>query len=334
MARKKIHCVVFLRKIIISDMAMENRRRWHPVCLRSPTLWVGLIVISLSAALLWDQAGNRTENFRSDQKAADPIIDFAAAQKPWDASNADGPTDDMHQDKKDGEASRRVYPYSVVQGGVHSVQELRSAIGRDPVVARHYSNFKLDSARIAKAAADGDFHVSYRMGEEIFWTKKRLRVARNETLITDGTTFTRTRCANVLSDVLPGKTSPDEPAPEVFDTPALPPSHVRPFTPVVSGGPSASMGPSSDPAPFASPGVVGGGPPGTMLPPSGFIPPVVITGGAPGPGGNPLDPSSGPGSGGGPGTDTVPVPEPATLFFFAFGLLGLVGYGAKKFLNK
>jgi hypothetical protein len=115
--------------------------------------------------------------------------------------------DHLTKKQKDGDFRRQVYPYSVVDGGVHSVQELRSAIWWDPVVAKHYSNFELDRAKIIEAKADRDFHVSYQMGREIFWTKKRLKVAKGERLITDGTHFARTRCANVLSEAPWGKTS-------------------------------------------------------------------------------------------------------------------------------
>jgi len=316
-------------------MRSRKRRRLHPDHLRNPILWMGLIMISFFVFLLWDQVGNRIENFQSRRDVADPVIDFTVTQDPWYVGDVNGPADDVHHGKKDGEVTRRVYPYSVVDGGAHSVQELRSAIGRDPVVARHYSNFKLDRARVIEAKTDGAFHVSYRMGEEIFWTKKRLKVAKSEKLITDGTTFTRTRCANVLSEVLPGKTSPDEPNPEAFDTPAPPPSHSTPLTPpvVAGGGPPDTTGTPSEPTPFASPGVIGGDPPAATQPPSGFMPPVAIPGGSPASGGgNPLDP--GPGPGPGPGPDPVPVPEPATLFFFASGLLGLAGYGGKKLLQK
>ncbi len=331
---EEISCIASTGKPSSLGMLMRNRRRrrLHPDTLRNPILWMGLLTISFFVFLLWDQVGNRIENFRSGKDVADPVIDFTVTQEPWYVGDVNGPTDDTHTGKKDGEALRRVYPYSVVDGGVHSVQELRSAIGRDPIVARHYSNFKLDRARVIEARADGDFHVSYRVGEEIFWTKKRLKVAKSEKLITDGTTFTRTRCANVLSEVLPGKTSPDEPTPEAFNTPTLPPSHSTPFT---RGGPPATTGPPSEPVPFASPGVIGGEPPATTLPPSGFMPPVVITGGFPGPGGgNPFGPGPGPGPGLGPVPEPVPVPEPATLFLFVSGLLGLAGYGRRKFSKK
>lgn len=275
---------------------------------------MGLILASFIVFLLWGEVGNILENFRSKNEVTDPVINLTATQAPWYVWDVNGPTDDMDHGKKEGEVSRRVYPYSVVQGGVHSVQELRSAIGKDPVVAKHYSNFRLDRARVIEAKADGDFHVSYRIGDEIFWTKKRLKVAKSEKLITDGTTFTRTRCANVLSEVLPGKTSPDEPTPEVFDAPTLPPSHSTASIPPV---------------------VVGGGPPATTLPPSGsepFMPAVFAGGGVPGPGGGNSPVPVVPGDD--PGPDPVPVPEPATLLLLVSGLLGLAGYGTKIFLEK
>jgi hypothetical protein len=216
--------------------------------------------------------------------------------------------DHLTKKQKDGDFRRQVYPYSVVDGGVHSVQELRSAIWRDPVVAKHYSNFELDRAKVIEAKADRDFHVSYRMGREIFWTKKRLKVAKGERLITDGTHFARTRCANVLSEVPRGKTSPDEPAPKVLDTPFNPPSDPAPFIPpvVIGGGP---LDPPSEPTPFMPPGVIGGGP---------------------------LDPADGgrdrDGDGGSGGNSPVPapVPEPTTMLLLGSGLLGLWGL-RKKF---
>ncbi len=200
----------------------------HSNRLRNFILWTGLIIAPLLLLFLWDEAENLIENFRSKN---------TATQEPLHVEDVNTPMFDMHhlmQEQMDGESSRRVYPYSVVDGGVHSVQELRSAIGRDPVVAKHYSSFKLDRARVIEAEADRHFHVSYRIGDEIFWTKKRLKVARGERLITDGTNFTRTRCANVLSEAPKGKTSPDEPTPEVLDTPAFPPSGPSPSMPPVA----------------------------------------------------------------------------------------------------
>ena len=290
----------------------------HSNRLRNLILWTGLIIAPLLLLFLWDEAENLIENFRSNN---------TPAQEPLHVEDVNTPTFNIHhlmQEQMDGESPRRVYPYSVVDGGVHSVQELRSAIGRDPAVAKHYSSFKLDRARVTEAKTDRHFHVSYRIGDEIFWTKKRLKVARGERLITDGTNFTRTRCANVLSEAPKGKTSPDEPTPEVLDTPALPPSALSPSMPPVvtaggdPGGGGVFSGPGSGPGSDSGSGPGSGGP---GLLPGPFSGPV------PGPSPDPvLDPSIN------PVPNPVPVPEPATLLLIGSGLAGL--WGLRKKMNS
>jgi hypothetical protein len=306
---------------------------------------MGLIITPLLMLLVWDEVEKKVENY---------MINLAATQEPLYVEDVNRPIYDMDpliKEQKDGKFSPRVYPYSVVDGGVHSVQELRLAIWRDPVVAKHYSNFKLDGARVIEAKADGDFYVSYRIGKEIFWTKKRLKVAKGERLITDGTTFTRTRCANVLSEVPQGKTLPDEPTPEVLNTPTLPPSESTLSTPpVVTGGGPAGPGepmrevlntptlPASEPTPFTPPVVTGEEPPATTPPqsdPTPFIPPVVIGGGPPAPTLPPSEPTPfipPVVPGGGPPDPAVPVPEPTTMLLLGSGLLGL--WGLRKKIKK
>jgi len=274
---------------------------------------MGLIITPCLVLLLWDEVEKQLEKQVSNLTSAKEASHIEDGNRPMDY------LDSLIREQKDGEFSPRVYPYSVVDGGVHSVQELRSAIWRDPVVAKHYSNFKLDRARVIEAKADRDFYVSYRIGGEIFWTKKRLKVAKGERLITDGTNFTRTRCANVLSEVPQGKTSPDEPTPEVLNTPTLPASDPTPFLPAVAPGegPPFTTPPQPDPTPFMPPVVPGGGPPSTTPPqpdPTPFIPPVI-------PGEGPPDPPV-----------PVPVPEPTAMLLLGSGLLGL--WGLRKKLRK
>jgi len=333
-------------------MKNRRRRRVHLNHLRNPITWVGLIIIPLLLLLLWEGVGNLIWNFQPES---------TATQEPLFIEDLNRPISDMYpliEEQKHSKSSPRVYPYSVVDGGVHSVWELRSAIWRDPVVAKHYSNFNLDTARVIEAKADGDFHVSYRIGKEIFWTKKRLKVAKGEKLITDGTNFTRTRCANVLSEVIPGKTSPNELTPQAFDTPKPPPSDLTPVTlpGVNGGGPPVTTFPPSDSAPFTlpvvfqegppastlppedfrpvtAPGVTGEGLPVATFPPSGFTPLVPIGGGSSYPAG---------GSEGGGGDNYIegnssvpaPVPEPNTLLLLGSGILTLAGYGMRKFFKK
>jgi hypothetical protein len=296
----------------------QRLRRKHHNHFRILIIWMGLIITPFLVLLLWDEVESLIQNFQYKKKVAKHL---AATQEHLYVEDVNRPMCNMHppiKEQKDGEFWHRVYPYSVVDGGVHSVQELRSAIRRDPVVAKHYSNFKLDRARVIEANAGRDFHVSYRIGEEIFWTKKRLKVAKGERLITDGTNFTRTRCANMLSEVPPGKTFPYEPPPEVFDTPLDPPSDPSPSPPVIIGGaPPTTTLPPSDPTPFVPPIVIGGAPPTTTLPPSDptpFVPPIVIGGGPPTTTLSPSDPTPFMPPvviGGEPPTTTLPPSDPS-----------------------
>src|SRR5579875_2590657 len=68
----------------------------------------------------------------------------------------------------------RLYPYSVVPGGVESVQELRNAIANDPLVASLYAKCDLSRAHVVRLTESQEVYVSYRMDGKIYWTKKRL----------------------------------------------------------------------------------------------------------------------------------------------------------------
>src|SRR5579864_5176387 len=65
---------------------------------------------------------------------------------------------------------RKIYPYSVIPGGIASVEELKDAIGHDRVVAHHLEDFNLQSATLVKVAAARPVYVTYRRGSQIFWT--------------------------------------------------------------------------------------------------------------------------------------------------------------------
>jgi hypothetical protein len=113
---------------------------------------------------------------------------------------------------------RRAYPYSVIPGGVYNVRELTDAIGRDPLVAAHYLGFDVTRARVIRLSQDRMVYVSYRRNNQIFWTKKNLKLTRGEALITDGTHTARTRCGNLVSEIPVGPVSPNEPGEQTLDT--------------------------------------------------------------------------------------------------------------------
>ncbi len=113
--------------------------------------------------------------------------------------------------------ARPLFPYSVVPGGVESPQELTNAMGNDPTVAQHYAGFRLAAAHVVSLDKDFQAYVSYRIGEQIFWTKKPVTLHKNETVITDGTMEARTRCGNRVSATPQLPLSAQEPAPEALE---------------------------------------------------------------------------------------------------------------------
>ena len=123
---------------------------------------------------------------------------------------------------KEANSERGAYPYSVIRGGAHDRDELVSEIRRDPVVAAHYADFNAAAAQVVRVRDDKFAYVSYRIDSKIFWTSKKVKLARGEQLITDGQNLARTRCGNRVSVEAKQPTSTVEPAPEVFETPIIP----------------------------------------------------------------------------------------------------------------
>jgi hypothetical protein len=117
---------------------------------------------------------------------------------------------------------RPVYPYSVIPGGIASAKEIQVALQQDPVVAKHYSDFQTKSARIVRLARARHAYVSYRLGNRIYWTRKKVALQAGETLFTDGRHLVRARCGNRISETPRIPTAPSEPGEEVLDHPVPP----------------------------------------------------------------------------------------------------------------
>ena len=114
--------------------------------------------------------------------------------------------------------STPVYGHSVIPGGVRESSELTSALARDRVVRDHYADFDASKAYVVHVKDPRSVHVSYRMGNKIYWTKKKVRLVTGEALLTDGTSFIRARCGNRIAEMPQLMVSDREPAPEVLDT--------------------------------------------------------------------------------------------------------------------
>jgi len=234
---------------------------------------------------------------------------------------------------------RPVLPYSVLPGGVFSREELRHRLQSDLVARQHYADFQTNNAWLVSVTRDQLQYVSYREGNDIYWTKKRLRIPQGEVLITDGVHFARTRCGNLLSATPRVRVLSKEPTrsldvplvPEpqgdalitVVSPPDIPVPSDRPpddehreqiFAPPLRIGSPHLPPPNSTPVPstpgfyFFGPGV-------------GSTKQIVASGGVP------------PGASGGPGQLIPPpnvlIPEPALLMPVAIAIASILLWAAR-----
>jgi hypothetical protein len=125
----------------------------------------------------------------------------------------------LNQKLSEGQPSRPVYPYSVVPGGVEDAKELKWVAEHDPIVAAHYAGFDYDHARVVRVVLARTVYVSYRIGNHIYWTRRRVTLHKGEKLITDGRMTARSRCANRVEEVPQQAASPVEPPVQKFDEP-------------------------------------------------------------------------------------------------------------------
>jgi hypothetical protein len=205
------------------------------------------------------------------------------------ANSSPNSTPESNRSKQPG-AGRAVYAYSIVPGGIASVAELRAAMVKDSVVFGQYSTFHLERARIIRLDHERRAHVSYRVGNRVYWTKRELKLEKGETLITDGIETARTKCGNLISESPEAPVSPNEPAEQALNTPIdpaqasgelesdnrfpglEPPPSVNPAPRSYDPPQSANPWSGDAPAP-GGPGIVFIPPPFTIEFPSGSPPP-------------------------------------------------------------
>jgi hypothetical protein len=112
------------------------------------------------------------------------------------------------------QSPRRIYPFSVIPGGVFSPAELREVLEKDAAAAAHYAGFDVNRAELIRLEKPHSAYVSFRYGNRIFWTTHKVMLAKDEALLSDGSHLIRTRCGNRISftreePVIPAE-EPDE----------------------------------------------------------------------------------------------------------------------------
>jgi hypothetical protein len=228
-----------------------------------------------------------------------------------------------------------VYPYSVIPGGVQTPEDLHRVSDHDRIVGGHYAGFDFRNARIVELNQPKLVYLSYRMGDKVFWTAKRISLRKGEKLITDGRTTARTRCANQISESPQPAVSPFEPPAAKFEQPFDGTAAQIPipgdFNSLGSGRELAGLGSTRPPglqaassAPFP-----GGGFPPVFPPPipsKSCVPPEVKAEAAAGSGKNNPCPSHKP--------PPPPVPEPTTILLVSSGIAGIYWRSRKAAAKK
>jgi hypothetical protein len=115
------------------------------------------------------------------------------------------------------------YPYSVIAGGVFSQRELSYAGNKDPVVRAHYADFNVKQAKLVQLTEDRFQYVSYRIKNQVYWTRKKLRIPKGELLWSDGLSYARARCGNRLSSDPVQPVSPKDPSEALLSMPPVQP---------------------------------------------------------------------------------------------------------------
>ena len=139
-------------------------------------------------------------------------------------------------------ASRKIYPFSIIPGGVYEAKELARNIELDPSLAEHYRDIRMENLIAVRTPAAMQAYVSFRHGGQICWTSKPLTIPRGELVLTDGRHMIRSRCGNRIQQkrpqsVVSGSAITEEMQDLIMDAPLpsiarLPPS----LQPVLSPG--------------------------------------------------------------------------------------------------
>ncbi len=167
--------------------------------------------------------------------------------------------------------ARVTYPYSIVPGGAKSVSDVKAELAMLPSAIRaQYAGINMADLRLEHLKTSFSGYASYRDGDEMYWTSKKMTIPSGEAVFTDGTTLIRGRCVNLFSAQPMGPVQPNGPV-EQLDVPTLefppgiyiselpplpelpqPPGEVTPST---SPSPPPAVGPASP----STPGKGGGG---------------------------------------------------------------------------
>jgi hypothetical protein len=194
----------------LKDTSVSMVRHRHPRRRRkhAGTKFLVVLLFAASAAITWQ--------FARQPVSSSPY----ASLKPTPVGlNQPAPSGQDYAAFIAGRPSRPAYLYSVIPGGVASIEELRQAMEHDPVVAREFQGFDFQRAHLVQVSEKQAMQVAYRMGDKVYWTRKKVALHPGETLISDGKIVARTRCGNRIAMVALGPPAVVEPVEVDFNEP-------------------------------------------------------------------------------------------------------------------
>jgi PEP-CTERM motif-containing protein len=203
---------------------VRRRRTWYRRRLRVERILVAASLLFVLAAASWQRVARHfalptlhpsqilPDSFWARRNVRDNLVVWASSARDRSVAHA------------------RVYPYSVIPGGVRDANELREMAARDYVVARHFARFNYRRAHLVRTNERRAVFLSYRVRDKIFWTRKKVNLQPGEWLLTDDSVTARTRCGNQISETPKPEVSEEEPAEEVLDQPV---DEIEPIGPSV-----------------------------------------------------------------------------------------------------
>ncbi len=194
-----------------TSLSMVRHRRPRRSRKHAGTKFLVVLLFAATAAITWQFARQPVSSSRYASLKPSPI-----------GLNQAVPSDLASQEYAAfmaGRPSRPAYLYSVIPGGVASVEELRQAMERDPVVAREFQGFDFQRAHLVQVSEKQAMHVAYRVGDKVYWTRKKVVLHPGETLISDGKIVARTRCGNRIAMAALGPPAIVEPVEADFNEP-------------------------------------------------------------------------------------------------------------------
>jgi hypothetical protein len=237
-----------------------------------PRILARAAMLLVPAALLFTFLTVKLLRSSAAKQAHTPVYLQAANSHDDSQDNGAPNQNDQFGPSASSQPRRPIFPYSIVPGGVRDASELRSAASHDPVVAKHYFDFRMAAARTIRLDKPLEMYVSYRRNNQVYWTRNRMLVPAGESVISDGENLARVRCGNRLSAIAAKPVSASEPTKEELNAPEFVPPLMAELLP----GEGADFFPGVPDG--AIPALPSGPNPGSKTPPPGLFPPLLPPG--------------------------------------------------------